>query len=216
MPNYVAGPPYPRGLYAGNRGFSFGALTARVIAASPGGLVRAAGGIVTVTTSAPHLFLLGEIVTIVGSTSVNGTRFDGNYIIKTIPGGSSFTALPVDDILLHQAADTGGVGTANSIAMEQPAPPQAGAAFGLTREPVKTFCYAFGKFDGAPGAFEVDLQLSDVDVDSEYQTAAGMNVTTVDATNNTFRAAIQDQANFVRMFLKSRANAVNFAGWFTA
>jgi hypothetical protein len=223
MPAYVQGPPYPRGLYSGDRGFSFGALTGKdvaalAIAAAPGGLVRNANGTVTATTSAAHKALVGEIATVLSLTAgAAGTRFDGNYIIQAAPSGTTLTLLPVDDALLHQAVDTGGGGTIALIQGEQPAALTAGRAFGLVREggsdATPTFFYAQGKFDGAPGVFEVDIQLSDIDVDGQYQTAANMNITTVDATNFTFRAAVQDQAHFIRMFLRSRTNAVNFWGW---
>ena len=43
-----------------------------------------------------------------------------------------------------------------------------------------------GFFSGAPGSFEVDVQVADVDADAQYQTVANGNITTVDATNNTF------------------------------
>lgn len=222
MPNYSQGPPYPRGLYSGDRGYSFGALTAVALAAAPGGLVRNANGTVTATTSVAHKALVGEIATIL--TNVNGaggTRFDGNYIIQAAPSGTSLTLLPVDDVILHQAPDTSGGGTISVIQGEQPAAvPQAGRAFGLTRDAgsdaTPSFCYAMGKFDGAPGAFEVDVQLADIDIDGEYQTAANMNITGVDATNFTFRAAVQDQSNFIRLLLRSRTNAVNFWGWLRA
>lgn len=218
MPNYSASPPFPRGLYPGAKGYSFGALTPVAIAASPGGLSRAAaGGVVTCTTSAPHKALPGETATIVGSASVGGTRFDGNYFIQAAAFGSSvLTLVPVDEILLHQPADTGGGGNVSLIQMEQPAAPQAGRAFGLTRQDGslgKSFFYAEGQFDGAPGAFEIDVQLADIDVSNAYQTSANMNITNVDATNFTFRAAVQDWANFVRIFLRSRTNAVNLAAW---
>jgi hypothetical protein len=217
MPNYVQGPPYPRGLYSGDRGFSFGALTQLV----GGPFVRNADGSVTATTSVAHVALVGEIATITagaGGPVSNVSRFEGNYIIKAAPSATTLTLLPVDDVLLHQAIDnTGGGGFITVIKGEQPGVPQAGRAFGLVREggsdATPTFCYAQGKFDAAPGVFEIDIQLSDIDIDAQYQTAANMNITTVDATNNTFRAAIQDQAHFIRMLLRSRTNAVNFWGW---
>lgn len=69
---------------------------------------------------------------------------------------------------------------------------------------------ASGFFSGAPGAFEVDIQVSDVDADADYQTLAGGNITTVDAVNNTFH--FEDPyccAKFVRGLMRSRGNAVN-------
>ena len=224
MPNYVAGSPYPRGLYSGDRGYSFGALAAVALAAAPAGLVRNANGTVTATTSVAHKALVGEIATIL--TNVNGaggTRFDGNYIIQAAPSGTTLTLLPVDDVVLHQAPDTSGGGTISVIQAEQPAPPQAGRAFGLQRDAgsdaTPAFFYAQGKFDGAPGAFQVDVQLSDIDIDSEYQATGGLSATqinAVDATNFTFRATVQDQANFARLFLRTRTNAVNLWAWIRA
>jgi hypothetical protein len=65
-------------------------------------------------------------------------------------------------------------------------------------------------FSGAPGAFEIDVQVSDVDVDTQYQTCANGNITTVDATNQTFHFdGSTVLATFVRLLLRSRTNAVN-------
>src|SRR6266850_2246024 len=96
-------------------GYSFGALTASTITASPGGLVRAAGGNVTVTTSANHNWQIGNNVYIglqanptgTEPASVGGTRFGGNYTITAIPSATTATLVPVDDALRHQAPDTG-------------------------------------------------------------------------------------------------------------
>lgn len=210
MPNYVQSPPYPRGLYRGQKAYSFGALTAVALAASPGGLSRAAGGVVTATTSAAHKAVPGEVCTIVGSTSVGGTRFDGNYFIQTAAFGSStLTLIPIDDVILHQAPDTGGAGKVSLIQMEQPAPPQAGTAFGLAdtaRDNAPIYADIDGCFDGAPGVFELDVQFAQVDSPLSYQTA--LKITTVDV-NNIFHAVISDRPNFIRLLLLTRTNAVN-------
>ncbi|HZP32679.1 MAG TPA: hypothetical protein VFB23_04875 [Candidatus Acidoferrales bacterium] len=67
-----------------------------------------------------------------------------------------------------------------------------------------------GFFSGAPGAFEIDVQVSDVDADAQYQTCANGNITSVDATNNTFHFdGSTVLATFVRLLLRSRTNAVN-------
>ena|SRR5580765_4679395 len=67
-----------------------------------------------------------------------------------------------------------------------------------------------GFFSGAPGAFEIDVQVSDVDVDAQYQTCANGNITSVDATNQTFHFdGSSVSAQFVRLLMRSRANAVN-------
>lgn len=67
-----------------------------------------------------------------------------------------------------------------------------------------------GFFASAPGAFEIDVQASDVDSDAQYQTLPNGNITTVDATNNTF---LYEDANanhkFYRALMRSRTNAVN-------
>jgi hypothetical protein len=67
-----------------------------------------------------------------------------------------------------------------------------------------------GFFSGAPGSFEVDVQVADVDADTQYQTVANGNIITVDATNNTFHFdGATVLATFVRLLLRSRTNAVN-------
>ncbi len=67
-----------------------------------------------------------------------------------------------------------------------------------------------GFFSGAPGAFEIDVQVSDVDADAQYQTCANGNLTTVDSTNNTFHFdGSTVLATFVRLLLRSRTNGVN-------
>ena len=198
MPNYSTSPPYPRGLYRGDKAYSFGALVAVAIAASPGGLSRAANGTVTCTTGVAHKALPGEIATIIGSTSIGGTRFDGNYFIQAAAFGSSIlTLIPVDDIILHQAVDTGGVGTVSVIQMEQPAPPQAGRAFGLMQPPDA----------GAP--FLVDVQVAQVDVPAAYETV--LAISTLDNNGLLFHGNVTDPSNFVRAFLRTRTNAVNLA-----
>lgn len=66
------------------------------------------------------------------------------------------------------------------------------------------------KFSGAPGAFEVDVQVAAVDSDANYQTCSNCNVTTVDATNFTFHLdAVLVNARFMRLLMRSRTNAVS-------
>lgn len=68
-----------------------------------------------------------------------------------------------------------------------------------------------GFFSGVPGVFEIDLQTSDIDADAFYQ-AEGAAIVAVDA-NNGFRAEFANvKAKFARLFIKARANAVNFTG----
>lgn len=228
MPNYVQGSSTAplSGLLRGVVGYSFGVPTAATIAASPTGLVRAANGVVTLTTSANHNFQIGNTCTIglasvppaAGKepTSVLGTTFGGVYTITAIPSATTATLVPIADVLLHQPADTGGTGTAISIAFESPTPPQAGQAFALAGSRSLSSSVGFaadGKFSAAPGVFEVDVQVADVDADANYQTISSGNVTTVDATNNTFHFDCPlVVANFARLKLTLRTNAVGFVG----
>ena len=67
-----------------------------------------------------------------------------------------------------------------------------------------------GFFSGAPGSFEIDVQVSDVDSDTQYQTCANGNITSVDATNQSFHFdGSTVLATFVRLLMRSRTNAVN-------
>ncbi len=66
------------------------------------------------------------------------------------------------------------------------------------------------KFSGAPGAFEVDVQVAAVDSDTNYQTISNGNITTADATNNTFHIdATLTNAKFMRLLMRSRGNSVS-------
>lgn len=96
------------------------------------------------------------------------------------------------------AAGNGGVSASQAVALQRVSG-EVGTPFSVT-----------GFFSGAPGAFEIDVQGSDHDVDTEYQTLQNLNITTVDGTNNTFEAdAILVNKRFVRLLMRSRANAVN-------
>lgn len=67
-----------------------------------------------------------------------------------------------------------------------------------------------GKFSGAPGVFEVDVQAAAVDADTNYQTVSNGNIATVDATNNTFHFdGTLVQTKFVRLLMRTRTNAVS-------
>jgi len=72
------------------------------------------------------------------------------------------------------------------------------------------------KFSGAPGAFEVDVQVAATDSDTNYQTCSNCNVTTVDATNNTFHLdATLVNARFARLLMRTRTNSVSITATFT-
>src|SRR5271163_1760513 len=224
MPPYaVQSPANPmRGIVRGDTGYSFGALTPATIAASPTGLVRAAGGIVTLTTTGNHNFAPGELVTVydVGRTAgtaitaVGGTRFGGNYLITAIPSATTATLQPVDDVLIHQAPDTGGGGQASSIAYENPAAPQAGQAFALANRgdnSMSPWGFAVdGIFSAAPGAFEVDIQGAFVDADAEYSVLVNGAIAATDANATLkFHADFTwTVANFVRAKIITRTNNV--------
>lgn len=70
-----------------------------------------------------------------------------------------------------------------------------------------------GFFSGAPGAFEIDVQGSEVDADAQYVTLANGNITTVDATNQDFRFEAALVPKFVRLLMRSRTNAVNVTAY---
>ena len=73
-----------------------------------------------------------------------------------------------------------------------------------------------GKFSGAPGAFEVDVQVAASDSDTNYQTISNGNITTVDATNNTFHLdAGLVVAKVGRLLMRTRTNSVSITATFT-
>jgi hypothetical protein len=83
------------------------------IAAGPTGLSRNLGGdIVTVTPTAPHSLVVGDWVSITGTTPTSGTNtFNGVFQVATVNGSTSFTiACP------GTASQTGGGGTMARIA----------------------------------------------------------------------------------------------------
>lgn len=105
---------------------------------------------------------------------------------------------------------------------EQPAPGNGGAAASVAialpqYEGGQVPGFAVdGKFSAAPGAFEVDVQVAEVDADSNYQTISGGNIIAVDAVNNTFHLdGAQVVAKFVRLLMRSRTNAVNITATVT-
>jgi hypothetical protein len=97
---------------------------------------------------------------------------------------------------------------------ETPTPGNGGAAASrqvalVSSQGINAGFSVTGFFAAAPGAFEIDVQVSDVDADAQYQTCANGNITTVDATNNTFHFdGATVMAKFVRLLLRSRTNAV--------
>ena|ERR1700719_993415 len=98
---------------------------------------------------------------------------------------------------------------------EQPAPGNGGASASQrvaigTKDGTPAGFSVTGFFSAAPGALEIDVQVSDVDVDAQYQTCLNGNLTVVDATNNTFHYdGATVLATFVRLLMRTRTNAVN-------
>jgi hypothetical protein len=73
-----------------------------------------------------------------------------------------------------------------------------------------------GYFSAAPGAFEIDVQAAVNDIDAQYQTVAGGNITTVDATNQTFHfAGNAENAKFARLLMRTRTNSVKVTAQIT-
>lgn len=93
------------------------------------------------------------------------------------------------------AAGTGGASASQQIALTR----AQGVGQGIRVQ---------GFFAGAPGAFEIDVQGSEVDADAQYQTLSGGNITAVDATNNTFAFDFAGVPKFVRGLMRTRTNAV--------
>lgn len=71
-----------------------------------------------------------------------------------------------------------------------------------------------GKFAADPGAFEIDVMVSEEEspigtTHAKYQTISGGNMTAVDATNFTFHMDIPSMAGkFLKLLMRSRTNAV--------
>lgn len=73
-----------------------------------------------------------------------------------------------------------------------------------------------GKFSGAPGAFEVDIQVAATDTDANYQTCSNCNITTVDSVNNTFHLdGTLVTAKFIRLLMRTRGNSVSITATIT-
>jgi hypothetical protein len=98
----------------------------------------------------------------------------------------------------------GGVSASQQVGLPA-SPDQTGTPFSMD-----------GKFSGAPGAFEIDVQVAAVDADTNYQTISGGAITTVDATNNTFHLdAPSVVAKYARLLMRSRTNSVSITATVT-
>lgn len=65
-----------------------------------------------------------------------------------------------------------------------------------------------GFFSGDPGTFEIDIQVSDDDVDAHYVTIANGQISAVNATFAFHVACTLESATFVRLLMRTRTNAV--------
>ncbi len=106
---------------------------------------------------------------------------------------------PGESVLVWNAEDpvagAGGASASQQVALVR-VPGENGTSFSVD-----------GFFSVAPGAFEIDVQAAAVDVDSQYQTVAGGNITTVDSVNQTFHfAGNAENARFVRLLKRSLTN----------
>lgn len=125
------------------------------------------------------------------------SKGDSQYLFGVLAAGA--TQLPVNE---------------GNVAGESPAPPQASIAVLLLPQdggPSPMVCIE-GRFSGAPGAFEVDIQEADTDADAFYilPTNSAYKVTVVTA-NNVFRVDLSPTGGkFLRVVLVSRTNAVSF------
>lgn len=65
-----------------------------------------------------------------------------------------------------------------------------------------------GFFSGDPGVFEIDIQAAGQNIDSEFQTIANGNMTSVDPINYTFHFSSATKARFIRLLMRTRTNSV--------
>ena len=191
--------------------------TAAALSASPNGASRV-GNIVTFITGAAHNFVPGQPLVAKGVGSVGKTRFDGNYLILTVPTTTTLTAQPIDLGIqgnMNQVNDTGGGGNIISIAAEllQAVVPITSIAAALadvdahanTNLSIELF------FTGAPGAFEVDLQEADSYADPAFTFVSGSSnkITAVIAATNVGRIDLTGIiAKFIRLNIASLTNNV--------
>lgn len=185
--NNVPGVSVPS-LAPGNIGYSFGSQNTqsppliKTIAASPGGAVRTSNT-VTITTTAAHGFKVGEYVTIVVTTVVGATSFDGTFVIASVPSTTTFTYAQT------AANDTGGGGTAtypsNIITQVPAAVNTSGQQFAIAAQtPPQGRTVTWGHtYTVAPDAVTIVLQGAAQDVEASYvtldsdNTAAGLTKT---------------------------------------
>jgi hypothetical protein len=118
-----------------------------------------------------------------------------------------FLSLAPGEVVKVWAAETPSPGVGGASASQQLAlvrlQTQSGTPFNVS-----------GFFSGAPGTFEIDVQGSNDDVDTHYNTLSGGQINSVDSTNNTFNLqAVQIDTPFVRLLMRTRGNSVSVTAW---
>jgi hypothetical protein len=217
MPTY-ASQNFNLSLQPGDVALLFGIQANVALAASPGGASRAAGtNVVTFTTAAAHHAIVGFQFIAKGVGAVGGTQFDGLYQILSVPSATTLTAellAPAPD----QNADTGGGGFLVITQAEtvQPLAPISSIAVSMPAGRVQ-YIPSFSIevfFDGAPGAFSLQIQEGDLEGPegnpNGYVTpaAAGNTITAVNANNFAHSDFIQSGGAFIRALLNSLTNNV--------
>lgn len=66
-----------------------------------------------------------------------------------------------------------------------------------------------GYFSGDPGMFQFDVQVANIDQDSAYSACTNGTRTSADPTNFGFFFHSDDQAPFVRLYMRTLTNSVN-------
>lgn len=145
----------------------------------------------------------GATVPVVSNTSgFNLEKGESQYVFGVLKAGA--TQLPVND---------------TNAAGEQPAVPQASMSCNLQAGSEGQPNPVLGVeilFSGAPGVFQIEIQVADTDADGLYVTPGdpAYTITSVNA-NNAAQVALSPGKKYVRARLTSRANAVNLLLKFT-
>jgi hypothetical protein len=174
----------------------------------------------TVTVVEGNIPQVGDLIFVFAtSNSAGGLNQSTGIAISAVSinaaTGIGTVSYPLTIANQGNTTDSGYAISTEEIDTETPTPGNGGAAasqqFALMSEIGKngTPFSVDGKFSGAPGVFEVDVQVASIESDTYYQTISNGNITTVDATNNTFHLdATLTNARFVRLLMRSRTNSV--------
>lgn len=163
---------------------------------------------------------VGDLVTVAGTSAGSSGANTAtpislsavNIVAATGVGTVQYT---LNGSNIASVADAGDAYSVAAVTTETPTPGNGGASasqqFALMPQIGKngTPFSVDGKFAGAPGATEIDVQVASIDQDAYYQTISGGNITVIDSTNNTFHLdGTLTNARFVRLLMRSRANSV--------